>query len=169
MVIMQIKRLFKHLLFPDWKLNKIFPIESRTTIEQAITQSETRHAGELRFVVETSLDLQSLLQNKTANTRALEVFSELRIWDTENNNGVLIYLLLAEKSVEIIADRGVAKKVTSSEWETICHNMELSFAKQDYLSGALKAIESITQLLQLHFPKNLPSRNELPDHLTFLS
>lgn len=166
---MQIQRLLTHLLFPDWKSTSYFPTASRRQIEEAITKSEQLHSGELRFVVETSLDIKSLLQNKMAKARALEVFSEMGIWDTENNNGILIYLLLAERSVEIIVDRGIAKKVDSSEWETICHNMELSFAKQEYLSGTLSAIESIGQLLHQYFPKNFQSQNELPDHLTFLS
>lgn len=169
MVIMQIKRLFKHLLFPDWKLTKIFPAESRGAIEQAIMHSETSHAGELRFIVETSLDLQSLLQNKTAKARALEVFSELRIWDTENNNGVLIYILLAEKSVEIITDRGIAKKVNQNEWETICRNMEISFAKGEYSAGAVAAIESVSHVLQRSFPRTIDSTNELANQPVFIS
>jgi uncharacterized membrane protein len=168
MVIMQIKRLFQHLLFPDRKLQHAFPADSRTSIEAAITQSEQQHAGELRFVVEASLDLKSLLQNKTAQTRALEVFSELHVWDTENNNGVLIYLLLAEKSVEIIADRGIAKKVSQLEWEDICHQMESAFAKQAYLNGTLEAINSISIILQKYFPKTHPSTNELCDKPVFL-
>lgn len=169
MVIMQIQRLFKHLFFPDWKLMKIFPTTSRKSIEDAIAKSEQQHSGELRFVVEASLDIKSLLHNKTARARALEVFSELKIWDTENNNGILIYLLLAEKSVEIIADRGIAKKVTTSEWGTICHAMEVSFAKNEYLSGALTAIKSISQLLHKHFPEIDKEKNELPDNLVFLN
>ena len=150
-------------MFPDWKLRQLFPSQSRLAIEQAITQSEQLHAGELRFIVETSLDLTSLLQNKTARVRALEVFSEVKVWDTENNNGILVYLLLAERSVEIIADRGIAKKVESSEWQAICHQMENSFANHEYLNGSLTAIESISQILQKHFPAIKSKINELSD------
>ena len=103
-----------------WQVSRAFPRKTLIAIEQTVKASETAHAGEIRFVVEGALHSTPLLDGQSARERALEVFSQLRIWDTEHNNGVLIYLLLADRDVEIVADRGIHSKLGTREWETIC-------------------------------------------------
>jgi uncharacterized membrane protein len=133
-------------------------------IEAAIARSESSHMGELRFVVEAALDWRDLLRGVTPRARAIEVFSQLRIWDTEHNSGVLIYLLLAEQRVEIVADRGIHVCVGSAGWQEICREMETSFRAGDFEQGVVKGIARITILLAQHFPAQDNSNfNELPD------
>jgi uncharacterized membrane protein len=160
---MGIKRIGKHLLEHRWRVRKIFPQHVLAAIEQAIKASESRHAGQIRFVVEGALDGAPLLRNQSARSRALDVFSQLRIWDTAHNNGVLIYLLLADRDVEILADRGIDALVGAAEWQAICSMMEVEFGKGNFETGVLKGIEAVTRHLVKHFPKHGAGRNELPD------
>ena len=132
-------------------------------IEKAIKASERTHRGEIRFVVEGALDTAPLLGGYTARERAIDVFSQLRIWDTERNNGVLIYLLLADRGVEIVADRGIAAKVGPREWERICREMEAAFRQADFQGGVIGGIREVTRHLAEHFPPIGDDRNELPD------
>jgi len=125
--------------------------------------SETVHAGEIRFVVEGALDGTPLFKGQSARERAIDVFSQLRIWDTEHNNGVLIYLLLADRDVEIVADRGVHSMVGSEEWEKICRKMETAFKQANYEGGVVGGIHAVTQHLIKHFPASDSGQNELPD------
>src|SRR3977135_500913 len=104
---MGIKRIGKHLLEHRWRVRKVFPKQVLASIERAIKASEATHSGQIRFVVEVARDGAPLLRNQSARARALDVFSHLRIWDTAHNNGVLIYLLLADRDVEILADCGI--------------------------------------------------------------
>src|SRR5437764_5727423 len=117
---MSIKRIAKHLLEHRWRVRKVFPPRVLAEIERAIKAGEATHSGQVRFVVEGALDGAPLLRNQSARARALDVFSHLRIWDTAHNNGVLIYLLVADRTVEILADRGIDAKVDKAEWENIC-------------------------------------------------
>ena len=146
-----------------WQVNRVFPRRSLTAVEQAIKASEAAHVGEIRFVVEGALDGTPLFNGQSARERAIDVFSQLRIWDTEHNNGVLIYLLLADRDVEIVADRGIHAKVGSGEWETICRNMEAAFKKANYEGGVVSGIQAVTQHLVKHFPASGAGQNELPD------
>lgn len=133
------------------------------TIEQAIKAAEVGHAGEIRFVVEGALDGLPLLKGQSARERAIEVFSLLRIWDTEHNSGVLIYLLLADRRVEIVADRGIHARVGTGGWEALCRDMEASFRSARYEPGAIACIESVAQHLARYFPSHGRAHNELPD------
>jgi uncharacterized membrane protein len=160
---MNIQRVLSHLVMTHWQVSLAFPQQTLIAIEHAIKASETAHVGEIRFVVEGALDGKSLLQGKSARERALDVFSQLRIWDTEHNNGVLIYLLLADRDVEIVADRGIHSKLGSREWESICHGMEAAFRRADYKGGAIGGIQAVAQHLMQHFPASASGRNELPD------
>jgi uncharacterized membrane protein len=160
---MGIKRIGRHLLANRSRVRRAFPARSLAAIEQAIKASEATHAGQIRFVVEGALDGAPLLRNQSARARALDVFSHLRIWDTAHNNGVLIYLLLADRDVEILADRGIDALVSTAEWQTICSMMEVDFAKGNFEAGVLKGIEAVTWQLAKHFPKRGTGRNELPD------
>ena len=113
--------------------------------------------------MEGALDGTPLFKEQSARERAIEVFSLLRVWDTEHNNGVLIYLLLADRDVEIVADRGIHAKVGSREWEKICRKMETAFKQANYAEGVLSGIQAVTRHLVEHFPAVGAGRNELPD------
>ena len=160
---MNIKRITKHLLLTHWQVNRAFPRQTLIAIERAIKASETAHVGEIRFAVEGALHSTPLLKGQSARDRAIEVFSQLRIWDTEHNNGVLIYLLLADRDVEIVADRGIHAKVGSPVWENICRKMETAFKQANYESGVVSGIQAVTQHLTKHFPASGTGQNELPD------
>ncbi|MEO8314215.1 MAG: TPM domain-containing protein [Pseudomonadota bacterium] len=156
-------RLLRHLLTPLWLLRLRYPEAVLSQIEQRIADFERAHAGELRFVVEHALEPGDLLTGLTARERALELFGLLRVWDTEHNNGVLIYVLHAEHAVEIITDRGLARRVPQAEWEALCRKTATEFREGRYAAGALAAIEGAAQLLAQHFPSRSGERNELPD------
>lgn len=141
----------------------MFPPKVLDRIEQAIKHSETTHSGQVRFVVEGALDGAPLFRNQPARERALDIFSHLRIWDTAHNNGVLIYLLLADRDVEIVADRGIDAKVGSDGWEKICREMEAEFRSGRFEHGVIKGIEAVSRELARHFPPHGPHRDELPD------
>src|SRR3977135_4194397 len=160
---MSIKRIGKHLVEHRWRVRKIFPQRVLAKIEQAIKASEATHSGQIRFVVEGALDGAPLLRNQSARSRALDVFSHLRIWDTAHNNGVLIYLLLADRDFEIVADRGIDAKVGPAGWEKICSDMETDFRAGNFERGVIKGIEAVSRQLTMHFPAQGAGRNELPD------
>ena len=160
---MGIKRIGKHLLEHHWRARRIFPPKARAAIEQAIKAGEATHSGQVRFVVEGALDGKPLFRNQPARERALDLFSQLRIWDTAHNNGVLIYLLLADRQVEIIADRGIDAKVGASGWQKICAAMEIDFRAGNVESGVIKGIQAVSRQLAAHFPRHGAGPNELPD------
>jgi len=160
---MDIGRVMRHLLLTHRQVNRAFPRETLIAIEQSIRASETAHVGEIRFVVEGALDGIPLFKGQSARERAVDVFSQLRVWDTEQNNGVLIYLLLADRDVEIVADRGIHAKVGAQEWEKICRGMEAAFVRRDYEQGVASGIEAVTRHLIRHFPADGSGGNELPD------
>jgi uncharacterized membrane protein len=160
---MKIKRFFRHFLTFPWRVGRVFPQQSMAAIEAAIRESETSHYGEIRFSVETALDVRSLLEGKSARERAIEVFSQLRVWDTERNNGVLIYLLLADRDVEIVADRGIHQAVGQPGWETICREMERSFRQGCFEQGVVEGIRAVTSHLVRYYPARGGNENELPD------
>lgn len=160
---MGIRRIGKHLFTSRGKVARAFPPASLDAIERAIKASEAQHAGQIRFVVEGALDNAPLFRDQPARERALDIFSQLRIWDTEHNNGVLIYVLLADRDVEIIADRGIHVRVGDGTWENICREMESAFREGRFEAGVLRGIELITAHLATHFPKDGSGTNELPD------
>jgi uncharacterized membrane protein len=160
---MRIGRIVRHLVQHHWRARQVFPQGVLDRIEQAIKQSETTHSGQVRFVVEGALDGRPLFRNQHARERALDVFSHLRIWDTAHNNGVLIYLLLADRDVEIIADRGIDAKVGAAGWETICRAMEAEFGAGQFERGVIDGISAVSRELAKHFPPASAHPNELPD------
>jgi uncharacterized membrane protein len=160
---MNIRRIGRHLLEHHWRVKRIFTPTVLARIEQAIRSGEATHAGQVRFVVEGALDGAALFRNQLARERALDVFSHLRIWDTVHNNGVLIYLLLADRDVEIVADRGIDVKVGAEGWEKICREMEADFRAGQFERGVIKGIEAVSRELASHFPPRGPHPNELPD------
>ncbi len=160
---MNIRRIGRHLVEHRWRLRRIFPPEALARIEQAVKAGEATHSGQVRFVVEGALDGAPLFRNQPARGRALDVFSELRVWDTAHNNGVLIYLLLADRDFEIVADRGIDARVGRDGWEKICQQMEADFRAGDFERGVIKGIEAVSRELAKHFPNTGSRINELPD------
>lgn len=165
---MTLRRVFTHLLAMPWQTRRRFPSHVLAAIEQAIAAVESRHAGEIRFAVETSLDGMAVWRGLSARTRALEVFGRLGVWDTADNNGVLIYLLMCERDVEIIADRGIAARVAPAEWEAVCRRMEAEFREGRFREGAIVGVESVGALLARHFPSAGGDRNEQPNRPVLL-
>lgn len=157
-------RWIRHLFLDYFALKSAFPDASLAAIERGVAAQESRHRGELRVAIEGGLPLQALLSGRTAHERALEHFARLRIWDTEDNAGVLIYLLLADRRVEIVADRGIHARVGDTAWETICGAMQREFAAGRFESGVLGGLGSVSDLLAQHFPAELGDNpNELSD------
>jgi hypothetical protein len=161
-------RLLRHLLYPDWLVGRAFPAASLARIEQAISLSEKRHRAEVRFAIDAGLPLAALLKGITPRQRAHAAFGELGVWDTEENSGVLIYVQLVDRDIEIVADRGISAKVAHAEWEKICHGMEAAFRERRFEEGALQAIRRVTELLAAHFPAGAQNRNELADRVVIL-
>jgi uncharacterized membrane protein len=160
---MGLKRIGKHLIEHRWRARRIFTPEVLDHIEQAIKAGEATHSGQVRFVVEGALDGAPLFRGQSARERALDIFSHLRIWDTAHNNGVLIYLLLADRTVAIVADRGIDAKVGREGWQKICAGMEADFRAGKFEAGVIKGIEAVSRQLAAHFPKQGAGPNELPD------
>ena len=156
-----VSRILKHLFLPPWMARSAFPLSSLKEIERAIKASERRHRGEIRFAVEGALPVGQL--RDTTRQRAREVFAQLDVWDTEENTGVLIYVQRVDRRIEIVADRGIVARVPQAEWDALCRAMESRFRRNEYLDGALEAIEGVTRILERHFPARDANPNELPD------
>jgi uncharacterized membrane protein len=169
---MRMRRLLRHATALHWRTRMLFPRATLDAIQEAIARAERAHAGEIRFAVETALPPRRIIGEIDARARAMEVFSDLRVWDTEHNNGVLIYVLIADRSVEIVADRGVSARVASAEWEAVCRMMEEHFRAGRFKPGSIAGIDAVGGLLARHFPAVIPNqpaaRNELPDQPTLL-
>jgi len=163
--MMNIKRVFKHWLYPQWLTRRAFSDAAMSRIESVVAKSELLHRGEIRFAVEGALDTAPLLRGVSARQRAMQIFAELGVWDTEANNGILIYLLLADRDVEIIVDRGYQGRVSLAQWEAICQEMENYFARGEFEVGVLHGIARIDLLLRQHFPlqNGAVNVNELPN------
>jgi uncharacterized membrane protein len=149
---MQFARLFRHSIATHWHTRLLFPKASRDAIEQAVVQAERSHHGQIRFVIETALHPHQVLGGVSAHDHALDVFSHLRVWDTAHNNGVLIYVQIADRHVEIIADRAFKDRVTDAEWAAVCRLMEQEFRAGRFQRGAIAGIEAVGQILSSHFP-----------------
>ena len=161
-------RWFKHLFMPLWAWRRAFPQATLDAIEAAIRTSEITHNGEIRFAIENTLAASRVWRGMTGRERAVEVFSTLRVWDTEHNSGVLVYLLLADRDIEIVADRGIAARVDAAAWEAIAQNMEAAFRQGDFERGVLAGIEQISALLTAHFPPTEDNSNELANRPVIL-
>ena len=163
---MNIRRIARHLLMTDGQMRPILGRGTLNKIEAAIKASESAHLGEIRFAVEGGLDGAPLFKGQTARERAIELFAQLRVWDTQHNSGVLIYLLLADHAVEIVADRGIDAKVDAQAWSEVCRQMETAFRQSNFEGGVLSGVQAVTRHLKQHFPNDSHDshdRNELPD------
>lgn len=164
-----IARLFRHFMAAYWHIKRDFPEPSLKAIEAAIRAAEATHAGEVRFAIEAALRPAQLIQGMSARERALEVFSLLRVWDTEQNSGVLIYVQLGDRDVEIIADRGIQMKAGGNqEWQRIVAAMQDDYAKRHFEAGTVRGIAAVAEQLAKHFPAVGANPNELPDEVALL-
>jgi uncharacterized membrane protein len=152
-----------NLLLPRSKLRRRFPSHALTAIEDAIHASEQKHRAEVRVVIEMALDVRALWRTRTVHDRAVEVFAQHAVANTSESNGVLIYVLLAECAVDIVADRGFDGCVTDAEWQHVCTLVKQEFARGRYRDGVLLGIEEVTALLVRAFPASGPATNEQRD------
>lgn len=157
--MVSLARIFRHFLMTRSRVRSVFSERILRSIEAAIASAEKTHGGEIRFAVEGELHTHDLLGNLSPRARAHQVFAQLGVWDTENNDGVLIYVLLADRDVEIVADRGYRGKVSDADWTAVCSRIEQSFRSGAYERGVLDGIEATSKLIAQHYP--VASRDEL--------
>ncbi|HEX5786903.1 MAG TPA: TPM domain-containing protein [Woeseiaceae bacterium] len=156
-------RCWQNLTTTRFALRRAFPPPVLTAIETAIRDSEIRHGGEIQFAIETALDVRDLCRGATARAQACRAFGELGVWDTARNNGVLIYVLLAERDIEIVADRGYRGRVAEEDWRAVCGTMREAYAAGRFLDGSLAGIDAVTALVAAHYPRKEDDSNERPD------
>jgi uncharacterized membrane protein len=149
---MRLKRWLRHWLITPRRVHRVLPPAALERIRAAIAQTETTHAGEIRFAVEASLPWSYLKRDAPARQRATMVFAKLRVWDTEANNGVLLYVDLADRAIEIVADRGIARHVPRHEWEAICNVVREHFRRGEFEAGVIAGVQAIGAVLARHFP-----------------
>jgi uncharacterized membrane protein len=149
---MGIGRWLRHWFKTPFAVRKAFGEEALARIELAIAESEREHTGEIRFAVEAALPWSYLKRDAPARERAAMVFAKLGVWDTEQNNGVLIYVELADHSIEIVADRGIARHVPRAEWDAICAAMREQFRADRFEQGTIEAVREVGARLARHFP-----------------
>ena len=161
----RITRLLRHRVVDERDTRRAIPREMVQRLASRVAASEQKHTGEIRIYVEASLPTSYVMRDAVPRERAVAMFGKLGVWDTENNNGVLIYLLLVERAIEIVADRGVTSRVPAPEWEGIVAGMQAAFQAQRYEEGLQQAIDAVTSLLVQHFPARAGAANpnELPD------
>ena len=161
---MKIARWFRHWFTTPLAVKRAFPPAALARIEQAIDAAEQGHSGEIRFAVESALPWSYLKRDAPARERALMVFAQLRVWDTENNNGVLIYVELADHSIEIVADRGIARQVEPEHWQRLAAQMRDRFRSGAFEAGVTEVVAQVAQRLRAHYP--LDDARPNPDELT---
>ncbi|MGJ3701960.1 TPM domain-containing protein [Variovorax sp. AFSI2.2] len=158
-------RIWRHQWMDEADVRRVLPDAAMERLAARVGASERRHSGEIRICVEAGLPWSYLRRNASARERAVTLFGKLRVWDTQHNNGVLIYLLLAEHAIEIVADRGIDAHVDDAEWAAMAQRMGAAFREGRFEDGLTQALEEMSALLVAHFPlaENQPDTNELPD------
>ena len=158
-------RLLRHRWVDDGDLRRALPPPVLASLETQVAASERRHSGEIRIHVEAGLPWRDVWRGGTARERAVTLFGTLRVWDTELNNGVLIYLLMAEHAIELVADRGLLRAVPQATWEAIVARMGAAFRAGEFAEGLRQAVDEVSAVLEQHFPlaPGQPNPNELPD------
>ena len=160
---MELKRFWRHVLMTPAAAARAFPQKTLDALQQEIAAGEKTHRGEVCFVVEGELSTAQLWAGLTPRARAKEVFALQGVWNTEENNGVLIYVLLAERRVEVVADRGIDRKVGEGEWRAIVDLIDGHFHAGRYEEGATAGVRAVSALLAQHFPASGAGSNELGD------
>ena len=158
-------RIFKHRWLDEADARRALGAAALQQLQARVAASELHHSGEIRICIEASLPLSYLWRGASARERALAMFGKLRVWDTEHNNGVLIYLLLAERAIEIVADRGLNRVVDAAQWRALTDGMAASFQAGQYETGLNAAVDAVGALLNQHFAiaAHVANPNELPD------
>jgi uncharacterized membrane protein len=161
---------FRHTFATRRAVLRAFPLEALGRIEAAVDASEGLHSGEIRVAIEGALEPGEVWGGKTPRARALEVFAGLGVWDTEANNGVLIYVLIADHDVEIVADRGFNGLVSAADWSAVCEDMQREFRAGRFASGVVTGIEDVGRIIGAHYPRRAGQRDldELPNRPTLL-
>lgn len=159
----RIARLLRHRWQGD--AHRVISRSVLDRLAQRVSASEERHGAQLRLFVEGGLPASYVMRDAGPRERAVAMFGKLRVWDTEHNNGVLIYLLLAEHAIEIVADRGLASRVSEAQWQRVIESMRGALRERDFEDGLNRAIDAVTALLVAHFPLAAgdANPNELPD------
>ena len=165
MMLNKLKRILKHRWLDEGDANRAVPADMVERLMRRVAASEQRHSGEIRVCVEAGLPLTYLWRNAAARERAITLFGKLRVWDTEWNNGVLIYMLLADHAIEIVVDRGLNQRVSDEEWKEILSALGAAIRAGRYEDGLTQALEEVSALLVRHFPLTLSdaNSNELPN------
>jgi uncharacterized membrane protein len=163
----RLTRFLKHRWVDESDAARALNLAALQRLEARVTASEHHHSGEIRLCVEAGLPLSYLWRNATARERAVTMFGKLRVWDTELNNGVLIYLLLADRAIEIVADRGITRLVPQAQWDGLVQGMRSAFASGRFEEGLTQAVDAVDALLANHFPlaPGQGNPNELPDRV----
>ena len=161
----RLARLWRHRWTDEADVRRALPADLLDRLTRRVSASERRHTGEIRLCVEAGLPLSYLWRDAPARERAIMLFGKLRVWDTEHNNGVLIYLLLAEHAIEIVADRGIDARVDDAQWAALAQRMGAAFREGRFEDGLTQALEEVSALLVAHFPTGAAQANpnELPD------
>lgn len=164
----RLKRIMKHRWIDESDVRRAIPPDLLERLTRRVAASERRHTGEIRIYVEAGLPTSYLWRDASPRERAVAMFGKLRVWDTEGNNGVLIYLLLAEHAIEIVADRGIARHVAPDDWQAVVAHMGDTFRAGRFEEGLTQALEEVSALLVRHFPLDTAAAqtdnpNELPD------
>lgn len=161
----RLARIWRHRWTDAASVQHVLPPEALERLERRVAASERRHGGEVRICVEAGLPMSYLWRDAAARERAVMMFGKLGVWDTAQNNGVLVYLLLAEHAIEIVADRGISVHVSSADWAAMTQRMAAAFREGRFEDGLTQALEEVSALLVAHFPlaDDAENRNELPD------
>jgi uncharacterized membrane protein len=160
----RIARILKHRSYDEADVRRVLPDAALKRLEDRVHSSEKKHSGEIRLCIEAGLPTSYLWKRLTVRDRALAMFGKLRVWDTELNNGVLIYLLFAEHAIEIVADRGLHARVTAAQWKAIVERMREPLRAGRFEEGLNIAVDAVEQLLEQHFPLRAGAAN--PDELS---
>ena len=158
-------RIFKHRWLDERDARRAIGAQALQRVQARVAASELHHSGEIRVCIEAGLPLSYLMRNASARERAVAMFGKLGVWDTEHNNGVLIYLLLAERRIELVADRGLNRQVDAAQWQQITDAMGAAFKQGQFEAGLNQAVDAVDALLRQHFAIDASARNpnELPD------
>ncbi len=160
-----LRRWCRHLMTGTWALRRRFDDAALARIQEAIRESEGRHSGEIRFAVEACLTPLELLRGLRPRDRAWQVFAEHRLWDTEHNNGVLIYLLWADRAVEVLADRGAHRRVDPQVWQDACARLSQALQRGEGVAGVIEAVTQIGEAMARVEPAEVKSHAN-PDELS---
>lgn len=164
-ILAKLGRLWRHRSTDEAAVRRVLPPDALARLQARVAASERRHTGEIRLCIEAGLPVSYLWRGAPARERAIMLFGKLRVWDTEQNNGVLIYLLLAEHAIEIVADRGISRHVDAEAWRAMTQRMGAAFRDGRFEDGLTQALEEVSALQMVHFPRAVdePDVNELPD------